>query len=441
MKCVTHIISGMIMCLGACMVMMTERSETTTLLLSFSAMFLMYILVLSEQDTGSKLVFWIAIALLLRVITIFFFPNLSDDIYRYIWDGSLSVQGENPYLIIPGNLVSRYAHDIYPFSELFEKLNSPEYHTVYPPFCQLLFWSGAWFLPEGWFAQSVFLKLTLLIAETGSIFLLLRILKKLGKPLKWVLVYALNPLVILEVVGNIHFEGWMIFFMLASYLAFLNSRHLTGSILLGLGVLTKLIPLIVAPFLVKRIRRQKLAASLVAGFSIVLLAFLPFLEWEMVNGLGSSLGLYFQKFEFNASIYYLLRGIIGPIIGYNPIGFIGPALGLIFTGSILWFSCREKIPNWPSLPAILVIALTVYYLLSTTVHPWYLSTIIAFAALTPIRYPVYWSFLIFSTYMAYSFPVYQENPWIIAIEYTTLGILIILEFREHRSELSQIYLE
>lgn len=65
----------------------------------------------------------------------------------------------------------------------------------------------------------------------------------------------------------------------------------------------------------------------------------------------------------------------------------------------------------------MLIAFTVYLLLSTTVHPWYIASILLLSIFTNYKYPLFWSFIIIISYLAYANADNTENLWIIGFEY------------------------
>ena len=82
----------------------------------------------------------LSVALVLRLLFLFAPPQLSDDIYRYLWDGSNLLRGVNPYAAAPSAIT--------PPPELkavHAKINHPDYVTIYPPAAQLVFAGGAAF--------------------------------------------------------------------------------------------------------------------------------------------------------------------------------------------------------------------------------------------------------------------------------------------------------
>jgi hypothetical protein len=68
--------------------------------------------------------------------------------------------------------------------------------------------------------------------------------------------------------------------------------------------------------------------------------------------------------------------------------------------------------------------LTFYYMLSATVHPWYIIFLVLLSVFTPYRFALVWSLTVVLSYYAYSNPVFAENLWLLAIEYiVVLGFL------------------
>ncbi|MEM9258643.1 MAG: hypothetical protein AAGA62_03290 [Bacteroidota bacterium] len=148
-----------------------DRMDFTSLFGSFLVSFAGYLALVYRPQRGSvKLLIGLGIAL--RLALVFAFPLLSDDIYRFIWDGHLVASGHNPFAQLPafylepGNEVAGLSAD------LFERLNSPEYYTIYPPIAQGVFTVAAWLSPNSWYGAAVVMKLFLFLCELGSLWLL-----------------------------------------------------------------------------------------------------------------------------------------------------------------------------------------------------------------------------------------------------------------------------
>ena len=376
---------------------------------------------------------WILLGLgiLLRFLLIFSFPNLSDDIYRFIWDGTLAMNGINPFNHLPSYFVENKI-DIPGISlELFNKLNSPNYFSVYPPVCQSVFAFSCWLFPDNWTGSTIVMKVFMFLFECGSLFLLVKILRHFNLPLKNVLIYALNPLIIIEITGNLHFEGTMIFFLLLAVWLLIQTHFKLSAVVIAFSIASKLLPLIFLPFLIRRLGWEKS----IRYFSIVgitlLVIFSPLLNGIFIQNFGESLDLYFQKFEFNASAYYLLRWLFQLITGYNQIAIIGPLLGLSVLIGIIFYTFRESAPNNENLFKAMLFAISLYLFLATTIHPWYISLPLVFCVFTSYRFPVIWSALIILTYINYSYPTYHENLWIVGLEYMIVFTVLFWEFKRY----------
>lgn len=383
-------------------------------------MFLLFVayFLLLENDFLKKqsTYFYIALALLFRVAMLFHIPNLSDDFYRFIWDGRLGANGENPFFFLPDEIVHLPHYQAYYLNEtLYTHLNSPHFYTIYPPVCQSFFTLSALCFPQNIMGASIMLKLAILLAEIISCFLIFAILKKWQIPKEIGLLYALNPMIIVELTGNIHFEAWMIMGVLGA-IYFLENKILSA-FFLSLAICAKLIPLLFIPLLFRQIggKQTLLYGIIVGGFCG--LFFLPFWDIRTIEAIISSSRLYFQHFEFNASLFYLAK-----------------ALHLTFLLRMLFFLVFFTIAVFPSFWGIknlppekawiqqIFWVLCCYILISASVHPWYIMPIFAFSVLTPWRFPLLWLCLLPLTYFAYHQIPYTENAVFLWLEYGFVGM-------------------
>jgi hypothetical protein len=111
---------------------------------------------------------------------------------------------------------------------------------------------------------------------------------------------------------------------------------------------------------------------------------------------------------------------------------IGPILSLTTIISILGLAykySRSERKSSAALITVMLFSFTAYLLFATTVHPWYLSTIIFLCIFTQFRFPVLWSLLIFFTYINYSYTPYFENLFIVLLEYSILYSYLIYEWK------------
>ncbi len=418
----------------------TERSDFSQLIGLYFGLFSLYLLAYRNTETQSQLRFYIGVGIFARLVLLFAMPNLSDDIYRFIWDGKLWHAGFNPFDALP----SDYVQNGFPEglnTELYDNLNSPNYFTIYPPIAQLTFYLATFTNSVWW--SSVIMKLFLFGFELGIIFLLIKMKirnenEKLnssksdnesnsGKLFHYqrILLYILNPLIIIEIVGNLHFEGVMIFFLLLAFYWLKKDWWKLSAVAFACSVASKLLPLMFLPFLIHKLGWKKGFQYFIIVGSVTVALFYPLLGEFFINNFGNSLNLYFQKFEFNASLYYALRWLGFQVSGYNLIQILGPILALSAGITIFILALKNKSKKINILPKQWLIAITIYLFCTTTVHPWYTALPIVLCVFTNLRFPILWSALIFLTYVNYSYAEYFENLWIVGLEYLVLiGFMI-----------------
>ena len=407
-----------------------EQDQFPKILASYSLLFGIYFLVLKK----GQLHFWISIAFLARISLLFAFPNLSDDIYRFIWDGYLNNLGFNPFAEIPSYYIDQQIAPAYLSPELYQKLNSPHYHSVYPPFAQGIFSTATYLAGQNWLAVSTLIKALILIAETGTIILIYRLLKSYRIHPRNLLIYALNPLIIIELSGNVHFEAFLIVFFFLALQALLRHKPFQAALFMGLSISSKLITLIPQIFLIRRFSIKKLLLYGLALLLVLGISFSPFLSADFLFNMTDSLDLYFRNFEFNASIYYLLDWIIKLKFGYGMIHYIGPILSLITLLACIILAIRDRSTDVLGLIQISFWAFCIYLIGSTTVHPWYLALPIALSVFTSYRFILIWSALACLSYIKYS--DYEHLYFVvIIIEYLIVFGYMIWEITQHRSKI------
>ena len=98
---------------------------------------------------------------------------------------------------------------------------------------------------------------------------------------------------------------------------------------------------------------------------------------------------------------------------------------------------KRKVISWQGFFTLLLFALSWYYLLALIVHPWYSITLVFLAVFTNFRYPMLWSFMAVLSYWAYSNPDFQENYWLIGLEYLVVIGFAIWELSTNNLILSK----
>ncbi len=455
-KTIRYIFSFVLVALTSVLGFQVQQSDFAYLIAAYFPFFFVYLFIYQKSNDWESIQFFLLVSILLRFILVFAFPGLSDDIYRFVWDGRLLLNGVNPFDQLPSAYITGTERIAGLDEALYQELNSPEYFTIYPPVCQAIFAGACWLFPTSLVGTAIIMKFIFLLFEAGSIFLLVKLLRHFNLPEKNALIYALNPLIILELVGNLHFEAAMVFFLLLAIWCLVNFRWQWSAVAMALSIASKLLPLLFLPFLIRRLgwRKSFYYFSIVAV--AVILLFAPLLNGVFLSHFGDSLNLYFQKFEFNASLYYVIRWIGYQWAGYNIIQFLGPILaicsalgifGLAFFEKATWTTNKLShhssfaVPHRKEAPfglqifpinglaTMFLFAISWYLFLTTTVHPWYLSLPLALCVFGGFRYAMLWSGLVILTYINYSFGDYYEVLWVVGLEYTLVITLFLYELR------------
>lgn len=398
------------------------REQTIFLLSGFGIAFVSFMIVLKKADNEDVdlAYYW---GILLRVLLIASLPKLSDDVFRFIWDGRLIFNFEDPYKYLPEHYLDAGLTGIN--SELFDKLNSKEYFSIYPPFNQVFFFLSVLFSPNSEIWSVIILRVLILVFELGNMRLIKQLLAHYKIPQKYGLIYWLNPLVIFELTGNLHFEGIMVFFLLLALLKYEQGKLHQSAIYFGLSVATKFIPLIFLPLLIRKIGFKK---AFIYGLIVIItlaISFLPLINTAHVWAIWESMSLYFQKFEFNGSIYYLARWYGFETEGHNIIAKSGKWMMYATFGSIMIYSLLAKPKtDWPRQ---MVWVWFLYLLFGTTVHPWYVIPMLAMSVFSTKRFPLLWSGLIFLTYINYMGGDYIDRIDVVIIEYSIVLLAILFD--------------
>ncbi|MBP8917201.1 MAG: hypothetical protein KBG70_10710 [Chitinophagales bacterium] len=397
----------------------TSREDFLQLFVLYSAAFGLYLVLLKYADTNDLVKEGRYLGIFLRFVLLFSIPNLTDDFYRFIWDGKLLLNGINPYAFSPEQITLNNVHHTnftnVVDTHLFNELNSKQYFSIYPPVCQFLF-SGAAFLSfNNTYVNIVLLKFFIFLFEAGTILLLPKLLVQLKMPVKYQLIYTLNPLIILELTGNMHFEAIMVFFLVLSIYYLVKQKDIFSAIAFGFAIGSKLWPVMLLPLFFKFIGfKRTLQFCLISGVVALIILLPMFLQYKNIAG---SLNLYFQQFEFNASSYYFFRFIIGKDANYDTFLLMRKLLPLFTVIGITLLSIFYKKQYFLT---ALLLAFSLYCLFATTIHPWYLSPLIILSVFSNFRYAIIWSFLIYLSYITYITPAYIENYYLIVLEYVVV---------------------
>ena len=415
-----------------------DRTNAIKLVTLYSFLFVLaYVL---KKSAGFNFKFLVIASLLFRIVFLVAIPNLSQDFYRFIWDGRMLLEGFNPYLYTPDFFIQNGKIPFPQGEELYNGMGAlnASHYTNYPPINQLCFVIANLFGAQSTLGSVIVMRLIIILADMGILFFGKKLLENLKLPSSRIWWYMLNPFIIIELTGNLHFEGVMLFFLLWSLYLLHKGKWQWSAVVFACSISVKLIPLMFLPlffwWFFKRdssvLRINKLASFYLIVLGITFLFFLPFFSKDFITNYSETVGLWFTNFEFNASIYYLARKIGYAITGYNEIAIIGKFIPILSIAIILGFSFFRKNTTTPKLITSILLAFSFYLFLSTTVHPWYIATLVSLCLFTNYRYPLVWSLIIVLSYLSYlgiGSAAKSENLWIISIEYSVVFAAFIWE--------------
>lgn len=400
----------------------TERQDSVLVVGQFTILSVLWFLSGFDQKITAKKV--IAFGMLFRAVYLFALPELSEDVYRYLWDGNLVLNGLSPFAMTPTQVMEVYPNLV--DSGNYALLNSKDYYSVYPPVQQLLY-AAVMFLSGGFFSVGLpVLRVFQLVMELGSMVLILKLIRHFKMHDSHLILYAFCPIIIIEFVGNMHGEVIMVFLILLSSWLLVTKRSVLSALVFGGAVLTKLLPLMLLPAIVFKIgwKRSISFVAIVGATSV--LGLLPFVDQQLIANISESLSKYYSNFEFNGSIYYIVRWVGILRDGYNPIWVVGPKLPLVAGLIILIISWLKRKESGSVLGTFMIVWLT-YYLFSTTVNPWYVAVLIPLSIFSKSRVGVVWAVTVSLSYLSFSVDGFQEQTWVLFAEYVPVYVLVLYE--------------
>ena len=325
--------------------------------------------------------FLLLIGLLYRALFFSSTPVYEDDWNRYLWDGAVILQGENPYRYSPKDIMDdadlahlkQYAEDR---GDILRRINNKELTTIYPPVAQGAFAFAAILAPLNLDA----LRFIYLISEALTFFLLIKTLPKYGRSPHWVLLYAYSPLLIYSAFNVAHMDILLSPFIVMTLLWIKRIPALAG-MTLSLAAAVKIWPLILAPVLY----RSHLKRPVIYGACAVLITVLSgALLYPMLRELGGDSGLqaYSEHWRRSSFLFPFLESTLDFVFD-NPGRIARYIVAGLVTLTSVWYGFFSRFDEHNDLPARLMIITLVLLLLSPTGFPWYAIWFIIFLPFAP----------------------------------------------------------
>ncbi len=435
------------------------REQSAAFVITFFILFALYLaavaLVLRHEAELVSPATWFVIilfALAPRLLLLPMTPTLSDDMFRYVWDGRIQNNSLSPYQSPPD------APEVRQFRQgdtaVWPHINRKSSITIYPPGAQLAF-ATTWRVV----GDSVTgFKAAFVLAELGGAWLLVFLLRALDQPPQRILVYLWSPLLIFEIAHAGHVDGLMLPLLIFALWARVKERYWLLGLALGLAVVVKLTPLILLPALLppmktrsgeRRMRDESQHATLpatstgkarpflrpvlktLAGLvGVVILAYLPYLLRS-----GNAVGFLPDYFGENFNMG-LARVVFAVADRYGRSGSV--FANLITFGGLVGLSLLFVFKPAPDAKATLIRCVWLigwFTLFTQNLFPWYLLWLLPLLAclvepgrvfgfkLAPMTGWLYFSGLIVFSYLF--FIDWRIVPWAQTAEFAPLYALLL----------------
>jgi hypothetical protein len=284
------------------------------------------------------------VALAARVALFPVTPSLSDDLYRYLWEGRVVLAGHDPYRLAPQAQVLAPLRD----EAVFPRINHPELASVYPPLALAGFTLVARLSASVWA-----MKAWILLHDLALVWLLVYWVRGRGQDATAAIAYAWSPLVLAEFAGSGHHDPTSMVWLVAALMV-AERRPVFSATALAIATLTKLAPIVALPFLW---RSWSTRARLVALALLV-----PGLGWFLVETAGPHSGLraYASVWANNELFFHYLAAWLGDPVRAR---WLAAALVAVLMLSLWW----RRVPH----PFATRATLRAGLIASPVAHPWY----------------------------------------------------------------------
>ncbi len=352
-------------------------------------------------DTRRTLGAVVGLAALTRLALLLLPPLLSEDLWRYLWDGAMHWQGVDPYLHPPNAAALDGLAADPTLSAIRARIGHAHIPTIYPPAAQLTFAAAGAFGPS-----ALLLRLALVGADLLVVLGLWRWAAASGRRPALAALYAFAPLPVLEsaVGGHIDAVGAAGIVLAGAALAAAPTlrRTLGAGIGLAVGIWTKLVPVLALPVLLRH--RPRAAAATVGAAGLMLLPYLLTSGGHMLTGLRA----YGQRWRANDGLFAVLLWpfeqvwpasnqpldlpewavwAVHRLVGASGApGEVWPdelafAAAKLVAGGLFGLVCLWCWWKARTLDDALGPMMTALFLVSPVVHPWYLMWLLPLAAL------------------------------------------------------------
>lgn len=391
----------------------------TVTTISSSLIFIAVCAMLLREEVSSKYFFLLLLAgVILRIAFMTIPPVGSPDYYRYIWDGRVQASGINPYAYSPDSPALDSLHtDIVP-----RLVTYPGMKTIYPPLSEILFYFA--YLIGGQSYMGI--KILILLMDLFTVFGLYLILRQQKVDRKYLLMYALCPLPLIQFFLDGHVDAFGFAFLIFFIYFYLGGKKNSGYVFLGLSMLIKPLALIIVPVL---FFSERGVFNRIKAAAIPLLLFgLFYVPFVFTGSPFSALMKFTENWTFNGVVFHVLDAFIHDNQRSRAVCAV-----LLIVAYVPLVRSRMDFLTKVYLSIILL------FIFSPIVHPWYIGWLAVLLPLVPrwsgIAYVGLSSFTAFTVLNYQMTGVWHDYTLVLILEYGPVLVLLLWELWKNRERL------
>jgi hypothetical protein len=352
------------------------------------------------------------------------FQLFDDDIWRYLWDGHVAARGANPYTSAPADpsmdqWLSTQSRPQPDWESIRGNINYPRIPTIYPPLAQMVFRASHWLAPGSVLAMKATVVGFDLLA---CVFLILTLAALHEAPAKSIL-YAWNPLVIKVFAGSGHIDAIAVAALAAVCYFLARRKRAAASVGLGLAIAAKVFPVILLPFLARRVGAWR---TVLAG-ATALACCGPYLGAG--THLFDGLHVFSATWQFNAGPFQLLTWAIGIFTALPQLWARTTCAVLIAATVAMLYRYDDGGAN--TFARYAVLALGAVLIFGPVVMPWYTTWLLPLGIIAWNRAAIFFSMAVCTAFLVMVRGV--EWPCALVVEYGTLAAIMWWERSRKRA--------
>lgn len=353
------------------------------------------------------------VVILIMVALSFQRDVLSDDAYRYRWDGWVLTHGVDPYSFAPADRsIDHLAFTSHDGAAYPQVVPYGHMHTIYPPGAQIILGSITLFSSTN---EMVFK----LIWWAIIMVLVFAVIRSLDDHYRTLFLVAIScPVILFHGIMDMHLDMIMALLTVLSIILNSKGRPLLASGILGFAITVKFLPVLALPILLRARSWDQRLKLLGVICAVVALVYAPFFGADVFG----SLSTFVEKWQSNSALYSLLRVFFDD-------GIVRIVMAVMELAGLLkiWWMYRAQ-PAFAMASSIIVILLC-----SPVVHPWYLMMPLMLFPFAPLRSTVAWGATMWIYGIAYTTykgdGVWLDHPIALACEFLPVVVALVIDMR------------